>query len=111
MERTFISAEEAIKMTEEAEKNSKENAKAKAWQILEELNFNEKVQEAARDKRWKLWEPIFVEDYDVANAICEIMNALGYTAQSRQHNYGGKCYRIVVSWPQVLLRGGLEGQV
>lgn len=105
MERTFIPAHEAVKMTEEAEKNYKENAKVKAWQILEEFNFNEKVQEAAQDKRWKLREPIFVEEYDVAAAICEIVNGLGYIARPTQHAYGGKCYRIVIGWSQTSVRG------
>lgn len=104
MKRTFIPAHEAVKMTEEAEKNYKEDAKAKAWQILEEFNFNEKVQEAARDQKWKLREPIFVEEYEVAAAICEIVNGLGYTARPMQHAYGGKCYRILIGWSQVQTR-------
>lgn len=104
MKRTFIPAKEVIKMTEEAEKNCKETAKAKALQILEEFNFNQKVQEAARDKKWVLREPIFVEDYDVATALCEIVNDLGYTARPTQHGYGCKCYRILIGWSQVQVR-------
>ena len=104
MRRTFIPAKEVIKMTEDAEKNSKEIAKAKAMQALEEFNFNEKVQEAAKDQKWKLREPIFVEDYDVAVALCEIVNDLGYTARPMKHGYGKDCYRILIGWSQVQVR-------
>lgn len=100
----FIPAKEVIKMTEEAEKNCKETAKAKAMQILEEFNFNEKVQEAAKDQKWKLREPIFVDDYDVAVEVCNIVNDLGYTARPMQHGYGCKCYRILIGWSQVQTR-------
>ena len=104
MKRTFIPAKEVIKMTEDAEKNSKEIARAKAMQALEEFNFNEKVQEAARDKKWKLREPLFVDDYDVAVEVCNIVNDLGYTARPMQHGYGCKCYRILIGWSQIQVR-------
>ena len=100
----FIPAKEVIKITEEAEKNCKETAKAKALQILEEFDFNQKVQEAARNKKWVVREPIFVEDYDVATALCEIVNDLGYTAHPMPHGYGKSCYRILIGWSQVQTR-------
>ena len=104
MKKTFIPVKEVIKMTEEAEKNYKETARAKALQILGEFNFNEKVQEAAKDQKWKLREPIFVDDYDVAVEVCNIVNDLGYTARPMQHGYGCKCYRILIGWSQVQTR-------
>lgn len=104
MRMNFIPAKDVIKITEEAERDHKKNAKEKAIRILEEFNFNEKVQEAAKDQKWKLREPIFVEDYDVAKALCDIVNELGYTARPDQHGYGCKCYRILIGWSQVLVR-------
>ena len=104
MERKFISAYEAINITKETEKNCKETAKAKAMQILEEFNFNQKVQEAAQNRKWQLRDPIIVEDYDVATAICEILNGLGYKARSGQNEYNCNGYRIMVGWSQVQTR-------
>lgn len=49
MRTKFIPAKDVIKITEEAERDHKKNAKEKAIKILEEFNFNEKVQEAAKD--------------------------------------------------------------
>ena len=98
MERNFISANEAINITKETEKNYKENAKAKAMQILEEFDFNQKVQEAAQDRKWQLRDPIIVEDYDVATAICEILTGLGYKARPVQSGYNCNGYRIMVGW-------------
>ena len=100
----FIPAKDAIKMTEDAERNRKQIAKEKAMQILEEFNFNKKVQEAAKEQKWILREPIFVEDYDVAVEVCNIVNDLGYTARPQQHGYGCKCYRILIGWSQVQVR-------
>ena len=100
----FMTAKYAIKITEDAERNRKKIAQKKAIQILEDFDFNEKVQEAAEDKKWKLREPIFVEDYDVAVEVCNIVNDLGYTARPQQHGYGCKCYRILIGWSQVQVR-------
>lgn len=104
MRMPFIPAKDIIKLTESAERDRKKIAKEKAIQILEEFNFNEKVQEAAKDQQWKLREPIFVEDYDVAVEVCNIVRDLGYTTRPMQHGYGCKCYRILIGWSQVQVR-------
>lgn len=98
MERKFISANEAINITKETEKNCKETAKAKAMQILEEFDFNQKVKEAAQNRKWQLRDPIIVEDYDVATALCEILNGLGYKSRPVQNGYNCNGYRIMVGW-------------
>ena len=104
MRMNFIPAKDVIKMTEDAERNRKEIAKKKAIKALKEFGFNEKVQEAAKDQKWKLREPMFIEDYDVAVEVCNIVNNLGYTARPMQHGYGCKCYRILIGWSQVQVR-------
>lgn len=104
MKMKFIPAKDVIKMTEDAERNRKEVAREKAIKALEEFSFNEKVQEAAKNQKWKLREPMFVEDYDVAVEVCNIVNNLGYTARPQQHGYGCKCYRILIGWSQVQVR-------
>lgn len=104
MVRKFMPAAEAIKITEEHERNSKEAAKEKAVQVLEEFEFDRKVREAAEKKQWKIRDPLFIEDYDVAVAVCDILKELGYTARPDQHGYGVKCYRIIIGWSQTLVR-------
>lgn len=104
MKSKFIPAKEIIKITEDAERDRKKIAKEKAIKALEDFNFNEKVQEAAQDQQWKVREPLFIEDYDVAVAVCEIVQELGYTARPMQHGYGCKCYRIIIGWSQTLVR-------
>lgn len=100
----FISAADVIKMTEDAERDRKKDARKKAIQFLEDFGFNEKIQEAAKNKQWTLREPIFIEDYEVAEALCNIVQELGYTAKPHHHGYGVKCYRIIIGWSQVQTR-------
>lgn len=100
----FISAKKAWEMTDEAERIRKECAEARAIKILEDFDFNTKVQERANAGERCLREPLFVDDMDVADAVCKILQDLGYTARAQNHGYGSKGYRIIIGWSQVTTR-------
>lgn len=100
----FMSAKKACEMADEAERIRKECAEARAIKILEDFDFNTKVQERAKAGEKCLRELLFVDDMDVADGVCKILQDLGYTARAQKHPYGVKGYRIIVGWSQVTTR-------
>lgn len=100
----FMSAKKACEMADEAERIRMECAKARAIKILEDFDFNTKVQERAKAGERCLREPLFVDDMDVADAVCKILQDLGYTARAQNHGYGSKGYRIIIGWSKVTTR-------
>lgn len=105
MERfNFMPAKKAIEMSNEAERIRMECAEARAIKILEDFDFNTKVQERANAGERCLREPLFVDDMDVADSVCKILQDLGYTARAQSQGYGNKGYRIIIGWSQVATR-------
>lgn len=101
----FVKANAIVDRTKRAEQERKQSAEERAVKILEDFDFNSKVREAADEEKWYLDEWIQCPGRDIAKAVADILQDLGYTCGIREKaGSKQKIFGVMVGWSQTTTR-------